>query len=191
MITFNITVNFVETVVEKQIVGSENLNLPLTTEGKKIVIDAAKATEALGITVDDLLDKNNYYLRGLTASGVYGEGNNAENGLSFADDGGFDLYGNTYFSIEKDGENVVINIATNNEVADDFSVNGQFCIEVGEKQYVYYVKFLSEKLYEETGIRTISSDSRINGQIFDLSGRKVMNPAPGIYIQNGKKIVVK
>jgi hypothetical protein len=30
-----------------------------------------------------------------------------------------------------------------------------------------------------------------NGAVYDLSGRKVVNPVKGIYIQNGKKFVVK
>ena len=30
-----------------------------------------------------------------------------------------------------------------------------------------------------------------NGAVYDLSGRKIVNPVKGIYIQNGKKFVVK
>ena len=31
----------------------------------------------------------------------------------------------------------------------------------------------------------------LNAPIFDLTGRQVSNPAKGIYLQNGKKFVVK
>ena len=44
---------------------------------------------------------------------------------------------------------------------------------------------------EATGIKTIATDSRNNGQIYDLSGRKVQKPTRGIYIQNGRKLIVK
>ena len=50
-----------------------------------------------------------------------------------------------------------------------------------------------EKLPSETtGIRTVES-FKFQGQgstFYDLHGRKVSNPSKGIYIHNGRKIVV-
>lgn len=43
----------------------------------------------------------------------------------------------------------------------------------------------------QTGIDSINLDATQGGAIYDLMGRKVINPANGIYIQNGKKFVVK
>lgn len=45
----------------------------------------------------------------------------------------------------------------------------------------------------ETGIENIFTDEVVNGDnaIYDLWGRKVNNPGKGIYIKNGKKILVK
>lgn len=187
MITVNISLTFVETLVEKEVVGSENLVLPATTKGNNIVIDLSKAAEALGVTVDDLMSPNNYYLRGLTTSGIYGEGASCETGLAFDYDGGFNLYGNIFFTIEKSGENYIINIGCNDDVAEDYNVDGQFCFEVNNKQYVYHVKFVSETI---AGINTISTDN-VKGLIYDLSGCRVENPTHGIYIQDGKKFIVK
>ena len=42
-----------------------------------------------------------------------------------------------------------------------------------------------------TGIEDVKTDSAEDGVIYDLMGRKVMNPAQGIYIKNGKKFIVK
>ena len=36
-----------------------------------------------------------------------------------------------------------------------------------------------------------SQEPKANGQYFDLQGRKVANPTRGLYIVNGKKVIVK
>ena len=190
MITFNITLNFVESLVQKEEVGSENLVIPVSTDEKDIILNGKTAADALGVTVADLLDRNNYYLRAMTSSGVYGEGQNAEMGLSFDLDGGYNAYGNMYFTLAGgEGDNIVLTMCSNDPVDSDYSVDGQFCFEVGDKQYVYYVKFVSEAIYE--GINEMTTQSGNNGLIYDLTGRTVVKPMRGIYIQNGKKFVVK
>ena len=148
MITFNFTVNFVEKLTPVETVGSENITLPVDAGGALVTIDAQKACDALNITIDDLLNPNNYYLRGFTADGVYGKAADADTGLSFALDGGYDGYGDIYFKLEQNGDDVVINIFSNDEVAADFSVDGQFCIEANDQRYIYYVKFVSPEIYE-------------------------------------------
>jgi hypothetical protein len=191
MITINVSLSFVETLEQKEVVGQENLLLPVTVDGKDIEIDLSKAAEALGVTVADLLSSENYYLRGMK-NGVYGEAANAENGLAFSADGGFDAYGSIYFSIAKSGDKAVLNIGSNDEVAADYSVDGQFCFEIGNKQYVYYVKFLSEALYQDLVQGISSVKAAINdGNIYDLQGRQVKAAKKGLYIQNGHKVVIK
>ena len=189
MITFNITVNFVETLVEKENVGSETVTLPVSFDGADVSIDLAPAAEALGVTVDDLLSPNNYYLRGLKSDGTYGEGDNCDNGLSFDLDGGFNAYGDIILSIAKNGDSVVISVSSNDDVAEDFSANGQFCFEVDNKQYVFYAKFVSPELF--AGISNVTLGSKNASKVFDLSGRQVAQPTRGLYIMNGKKVVIK
>ena len=193
MITLNINLSFVESLVEKEVVGSENIILPISTLDQKVVINLSKAAEALEVTVDDLLNPDNSYLRGMKSDGTYGESWNCENGLSFGLDGGYDSYGSIYFTIEKDGDDVVVKIASNNAVEEEWNVSGQFCFEIGAKQFVYYFKFVSEAWYA-TGIsdaqRLTNSEERIK-EIYDLSGRKVEKATRGFYIQDGKKFIVK
>jgi hypothetical protein len=43
----------------------------------------------------------------------------------------------------------------------------------------------------ETGIEEVTGESANAGTIYDLQGRKVENPSNGIYIINGKKVLVK
>ena len=149
MITINFIVSFVDKLTPVEIVGTENITLPVDAAGTLVKIDAQKACDALGITIEDLLNPNNYYLRGFTTEGVYGEAVNADNGLSFSiEDGGYDGYGDIFFTMEQDGDDVVINIMSNNDVEDDYTVDGQFCIEVNDQRYVYNVKFVSPAIYE-------------------------------------------
>jgi len=44
---------------------------------------------------------------------------------------------------------------------------------------------------EETGISQVSNDQWIMGNYYDLSGRHVAQPTKGLYIVNGKKVIVK
>ena len=188
MVTININLRFVDSVVEKEIVGNENLGIPVSTDEIDVVLDLSKPAEALGVTIDDLLSSDSYYLRGLTTDGVYGEGQNAENGLSFDMDGGYNGYGDMYFTIARNGDDVVLTMCSNNEVADDYTANGQFCFEVGDKQYVYYVTFMAEPIYN--GITTVSNDLKAK-ECYDLQGRRIAQPTRGLYIMNGRKFIVK
>ena len=45
---------------------------------------------------------------------------------------------------------------------------------------------------EATGINTLNVENgTLNGKVFDLQGRQVAQPAKGLYIVNGKKVVIK
>lgn len=190
MITVNIQISFVETLEQKEKVGEETVWLPVQ-EGMSVDIDLAKAAQALGVTTDDLLKAENKYLRGM-ANGTYGEGKSCEDGLSFGNDGNYDGYGNIFFTIKKDGDKFIVETASNDPVAEDFLVDAQFCFEVSNKQYVYYVKLASKAQYEkrETGISTIKTDVK-DARIFDIQGRQVKVAKKGLYIINGKKVVIK
>lgn len=52
-----------------------------------------------------------------------------------------------------------------------------------------------EKMYfstEPTAIKSVSTEKeKTDNTVYDLSGRRVMNPQKGIYIVDGKKVVIK
>ena len=44
---------------------------------------------------------------------------------------------------------------------------------------------------EATGIKAIANSVAVNSSIFNLSGQRVAQPTKGLYIVNGKKVVMK
>ena len=188
MITFNITLQFVESLVEKEEVGSKALTCVVTPNEEAQDIDLAPVAEALGTTVDDLLNDDNTYLKGF-ADGQYSKGWKASLGVNFNYNGEYDEYGDMYVYFEKNADGVQLISGCSDEVAEDFSANGQFCFDVNDKVYVFYVNFVSPDV--AAGITNVATEKKNSNAIFDLSGRQVKTPVRGLYIQNGKKFVVK
>lgn len=188
MVTFKINVAFVETVVKTEEVGSADLTVAVATDDKSMEIDLTPAAEALDTTVDALLDEDAQYLYGMNIDGFYSAVPNMIDGLFFTMQGYYDIEGPIQVTFEKAGDKVMLNSFCTQAVPDDFSINAKFCFEKDGKRFVYNVTLCSETL---AGIKTIATDSRNNGQIYDLSGRKVQKPTRGIYIQNGRKMIVK
>ena len=192
MVTFNFTYQIVEEVKTYEQVGQSGFTVPVdwNEETEFEIPDMAVAAEALGVSVDDLLSENNYCWYGMTSDGIYAEGKNASAGLSFNIDGGYDANGAIFFyDVKKDGDAVKAVVATDLEVEDDYAADGQFCLRVGDKEFVYAIRFVSPALY--TGISNANVETKADGRIYDLSGRQVTKPVRGLYIQNGKKFVVK
>ena len=77
-------------------------------------------------------------------------------------------------------------ITTGNDGATIKALRGYFIVPEGVKPAIGI---------DENGVATtISAAELLNnqtGDIYDLSGRKVLNAQKGIYIQNGKKVVIK
>ena len=44
---------------------------------------------------------------------------------------------------------------------------------------------------ETTGIANVNVNANANSSWYDLSGRRVANPTKGLYIVNGKKVIIK
>ncbi len=189
MITFNISLAFVEQVVKTEEVGTAELSLPVAKDDRAIEVDLSQAAEALGTTVDALLDDDAHYLHGLTIDGFYGDGQNILDGLFFNTLGYYDVDGSIQVTFEKDGDKVKLISYSEEAVPEDFSILVQFCFEVEGKRYVYSVTLCSDAIY--SGIDTVTTDRRPGALIYDLSGRQVQQPTRGLYIQNGRKFVVK
>ena len=185
MVTVNLIYNIVDEVVEYKNVGTEDIMIPVAEEDQVIDIDLTKAAEALGVTTEDLLNMDNTPLCGMTEGGIFGTGQSCDMGLGFNKDGYFDQVGAlVLFSIDEES---MLNAFSTEPVADDFTLSTQFCFQVGDKQYVFNVKFVSTAIY--SGIQNVAADRQADGRLFDLSGRQVVNPVRGIYIQNGRKVV--
>ena len=193
MVTFNFTYSVVESVAEVEEVGTEDIVLPVSEEGAVMTIDLAKAAEALGTTVDALMEGK--FLHGVTADGTYSAGVSAYDGLSFTDKGVVtsveaDVF--MYFGVEanEDGKTGTLTTYAVSAVPDDFSPMGLMCFLVNDKRYVYNVKFQSEKAITD-GINPSTRQLVNSSTIYDLQGRKIQKASRGLYIQNGRKYIVK
>lgn len=189
MIQVKFTVQFVSELVSFEIVGEESLLLPLDMDDFFVNIDVSKAANALGITTDELM--NGYNLKGMNDAGLYSAGfNPIENGCSFnISTGGYDELGKIHILFIEEGEGYVIDVISDEEVENGYKTNGAMCFEIDSKRYVYNLTFVDPDQY--TGISNIVEKSSTKDKIYDLSGRSIKKPLKGIYIQNGKKYVVK
>lgn len=185
MVTFNVMFNIVSEIINYDEVGAENVTLPVSMEKDCVIdFDLAPAAEALGVTVEELSAESSRYLKGL-AGGTYGEGVNIATGLGFDANGDCNPQGDYFFYFE-DGK---LYTGTSTDIPEDFLLPVQFAFNIDDKLYVYYANFVSEEVY--TGIKTVGNEAKADNRIFDISGRQVTKPTRGLYIQNGKKIVVK
>lgn len=185
MIQVQFTINFVREIAAYEEVGSEDVTLPVSMEKDCVIdFDLAPAAEALGVTVDELSAESSRYLKGL-AGGTYGEGVNIATGLGFDANGDCNSQGDYFFYFE-DGK---MYTGTSTDIPEDFSLPVQFAFNIDNKIYVYYANFVSEAVY--TGIKTVGNEAKADNRIFDISGRQVTKPTRGLYIQNGKKVVIK
>ena len=66
----------------------------------------------------------------------------------------------------------------------------------GNKAYLTYSGSLAREFFsfnEATGISATLNDNveMINDNVYDLQGRSVSQPTKGLYIVNGKKVIIK
>lgn len=52
-------------------------------------------------------------------------------------------------------------------------------------------EFIGFSFDETTGINSLQTEKKANGQFFNLAGQRVAQPQKGLYIVNGKKVIVK
>lgn len=190
MIEVAFTVSFVAAIEQAEKVGEESIKVPvLGFDQAQCEIELDKAATALGVTVDDLMSTDNYYLKGMLASGLYSAATTATNGLFFNLSGAYDEYGVISLSIKKDGEKYYIVTDLSVDVETPFKTTGAMCFEVDGKQYVYNITFMDEESYT-SGIAEITTDAAANGRMYNIAGQQIKT-AKGLYIMNGKKYIAK
>lgn len=193
MVTFNFTYSIVESVVEIEEVGSEDIVLPVSADddGASATIDLSGILKAYDITLDALA--NGQFLHGITADGTYGSGVSLYDGLAFNDKGVCVTEDPFMFfnaELNEDGKSITVTTCATADVADDYSAIGTVCFLIEGKRYVLNVKFVSETVF--TGITEHHSVPHTSlSAVYDLQGRKVVKTQRGLYIQNGRKYMVK
>ena len=53
------------------------------------------------------------------------------------------------------------------------------------------LEFIIDEQGDVTGIKSIETAKKKDGVYYDLSGRRISNPTKGLYIVNGKKVIIK
>ena len=189
MVEIPFTISFVASLESSEIVGQESIRIPLETfDDTSVEIDLAPAATALGVTVDDLLSKDNYYLKGMLANGLYSEGTTADNGLFFNTNGECDPYGDITLSIASEGGKCYIKVSAMADIEENFLKTGSFCFEIEGKAYIYNVTFMDSASY--AGISDVKDSSKAKGRIYNLKGVE-LKQAKGLFIQDGKVYIIK
>ena len=187
MITIKLTYQIVDEIIDSEIVGEEWINLPVSLNDNLVDFDFAKVATALGLeSVEALFD--GYYAKGMKADGTYSDGVDiVNNGLSFNASGAFEEYSAIGILVTEDYKQFLT--YSNNDIEGTFKLEVTMCFEIDSKSYVIHITLLDETSYAE-GIESINADNKV-GKIYNLQGQEVAAPAKGIYIMNGKKIMVK
>lgn len=187
MLTINLTYQIVETIIQAEIVGEEWINLPVSMNDASVDYDLTKVATAFGLESVDALFEG-YYVKGLKADGTYTEGLDAINsGVILNTSGAAVEYGDIGVGFSEDYKQIWT--YSNVDIVAPFKAEATFCFEIDSKRYIIHATLLDPESYV-AGIEGISADKK-NGKIYNLQGQEVVAPAKGIYIMNGKKVLVK
>ena len=136
-------------------------NVPANTG---VVLEGAKGTYSIPAITTSSTPQGQ-----LTGNATEATAWNAENGI-------------TYYVLAYTGSGVEFRPVNEGEIA----AGKAFLKVAGNLVHAFNVVF-----GDETGISEVVRDGEKESAIFDLSGRRVAKPAKGLYIVNGKKILVK
>ena len=71
------------------------------------------------------------------------------------------------------------------------AADGDMVVTAGAGTYIRSISIRSKSGHDESGISTATGMRQADGEYYTLSGLRVDNPRKGIYIRNGKKIIIK
>ena len=196
MISYNVSIKFVNTIIpQAEVVAQKSLTLPVRNESETAIpIDVTDVLEKIGFTESTQLFAVPT-LSAITADGNMSDPASAAGGIWITEAGVLDT--------DPDGNNAAIGLIFSNNgekeiVATIYDMQGgwnaetkivsKFGFQNDGKLYVFNVTFINEEVY--TGIREAKS-ANADATLFDLSGRRVEKAQRGVFIQRGKKVVVK
>lgn len=202
MVKLNITLKFVDKVIKDEVVGTEDIILPVSKKDIATEVKLDKAVIAFGAAnVDEIMIEENWTAR--VSDGTWDpRGFSKTAGAYFTSKGALAVSGdeeapyNLYIEPIEENDMVVgayFVTSSSEEVTDDSELPTlNLAIIFGEKMYAINVKLVTANTYE-TGVKSVNASTVSDGKVYDLSGRS-MNKSKlnkGIYIINGKKHVVK
>lgn len=196
-------IDFVETVQEIETVGEEKVEIVLNADNLDAdgywvkTIDTGKLCTALGITAEEL-ESCTWY-----ANNSSSRFQKAPQFIDGVEATGFDTHGavidinseDCVFALGFIPENSQLGASLMGEDPDEEKTlyTTRVAVRYDAKQYVYNVVLSTNTT---TGIAGVAAGGAKDGNVYDLSGRvvgrqSVKGLAGGIYILNGKKVLVK
>jgi Chitobiase/beta-hexosaminidase C-terminal domain. len=150
-------------------IGADYVSLEEVTEapaGTPLVLKATAGNYALNIVA--------------SAAAVTGNKLEVSEGTATTDDA------NTVYALASKGEPAVVGF---------YKVKAGVKVPAG-KCYLSVAATSAREFYgfgdDATSINAVQdSGLKVNGEVYDLSGRRIQKPTKGLYIQNGKKVVIK
>ncbi|MBQ2339695.1 MAG: hypothetical protein II386_02465, partial [Bacteroidaceae bacterium] len=187
-------IEFVETVIEIEDVGEEDVAVALTPDNLNadglynINVDMTKACEALGIDISEI--ESVTWLT-LNTSGGFSAVESFEGEDCMFDSNGINVTADSEdakFAIGYDYEaNIFVASLLGDDPTAETIYSTRIALRNGAKRYIFNVTIGSEEALSIDNVKTSSKSY----QLFDLSGRAVKNPTKGFYIVNGTKMLVK
>lgn len=211
MVKLAVVIEYVETIVETEVVGEEDLTL-VVADGEDPLytpIDLTAVTEAFGVDVDLLeaaaeikalktptsftADHNDSgYGWFLNESGCCVDLTNEEATMTAPVTLGYEWYNTEDAPLSFFTTSGVMAVAP----ADGVVYRTKMAIEYDAKHYIYNISLMNQAT--ATGIEKVEATTTKAGNVYDLTGRIVRKSATGvnglangIYILNGKKYIVK
>ncbi len=187
-----VTVMLIYTIGESvsyESAGSMDIVLPLPTEaGEEADVSFS---EQLDEICEDLEIEKDYFADLVTVRGTagYTTSSSVSAGVYF-DTNGFSVEpseGQFFFCF--DGYNLLIGAVKDLDLST--SISTQVVLECADTElsYTLNITFMSEEDY--VPVKSVLADEVKSGAIYDLSGRQVSKAVKGVYIQDGKKVLVK
>lgn len=188
--------NDADATLEERTLGSEDIVLPIPAKDQETTVNFDMSNAVSALLVPDFKE----FLLESNMKTQMEEGVLSEEEVSIGQDGAaIDENGNAVadggvlsFDVDPDASennNAVITVANlGKEFTPEESISTSICFVQKGWYYIYNIKFVDNAIYNNIANITKANE---NGTIYDLTGRKVINPTKGIYIMNGKKFIQK
>ncbi len=188
--------NDADATLEERTLGSEDIVLPIPAKDQETTVNFDMSNAVSALLVPDFKE----FLLESNMKTQMEEGALSEEEVSIGQDGAaIDENGNAVadggvlsFDVDPDASennNAVITVANlGKEFTPEESISTSICFVKKGWYYIYNIKFVDNAIYNNIANITKANE---NGTIYDLTGRKVINPTKGIYIMNGKKFIQK
>ncbi len=179
-------------VVSYESAGSMDIVLPLPTEADEEADYAFR--DALEEICEDLEVDVDYFADLVTIRGTVGytTASSVSAGVYY-DVNGYAVEpseGQFFFCF--DGSNLLIGAIENLDIDNPISTQAVLQCEDTGLSYTLNITFVSEDDYDDyVPVKSVLADEAKSGAIYDLSGRQVSKAVKGVYIQDGKKVLVK